>query len=632
MKKITHYLFIFLLFIPLLALGQIHTWTGDGDNYFWEDPLNWDMGTIPLQNGIGTVVIPTGAIVHTTTLITFKQGLFTGGGTFNNNGALHIIHDSEVNSTKVFEDILIDMNGFVKIFKSPGITNNEPIYINEGAVLQTGGQPYDIEIDGVDISFSSPIPGKLEIIGPFLKKGDNNSFIDVEMLICCYDFMVEEGSLLIEPFNQNTILSPNIMIENNASLTFSGKNIFSTNSSIEGYNEGYFEIKNNGTENPFITTTIFFSVEGVLTLKDVTFRGGGTFRVQNAEVIVTGEENITFDNVDIWIQPTTGTLTLGTGNTFSVNLINGSQIRNGGELFLNGANILGTGSGQEQLINSGVLTVLGSTIQHQFNGIFFNNIETLNLNEGIILLDENSGFENHFYQHPDYPEYIEYGEIIGSGIFKFPQYNSVSTQNKGVFNPSPGINQLNTVNYSQTITAKIIIDIDSIDEFDVISNSGETHFEGDFTINLNFEPEIGDEFMVFTSTETISDCNPVSTTSAIFNGYEYIFDVICNDSNIVLKLTSIVLDTEENSKTEVSFFVSPNPVDETITFEYSPSILQDYNKLEIEIYNIFSQRITTIPLVEEKTRFDSSRFSNGVYFARLNSEKKTIAITKIIVK
>ncbi|MEX0996048.1 MAG: T9SS type A sorting domain-containing protein [Flavobacteriaceae bacterium] len=635
MRTSTASFLFLLLLLPFFSFGQTHTWTGNGDNYFWEDPLNWDVGTVPLQNGIGTVIIPTGAVVHTTTLIVFKQGLFTGGGTFNNNGALHIIHDSDVNSTKVFEDILIDMNGFLKIFKSPGINNNEPIYINEGAVIQTGGQSFDIEINGVDISFSSTIPGKLEILGPLIKTGNNDTYIDIEMLICCYNFNIQEGSLLIQPFNQNIILAPTIMIENNASLIFSGKNIFSGNASMEGYNEGYFEIKNNGTENPFISTTFFFSVEGILTIKDVTFKGGGTFRVQNADVIVTGEENITLDNVDIWIQPTTGTLTLGTGNPFSVNLINGSQIRNGGELFLNGANIIGSGSSaEEQLINSGVFTVLNSTIQHEFNGIYFKNIEILNLNEGAIILDDNSSFENHFYQDPDYPDYIEYGKIIGSGLFKFPEYNPANIHNNGIFDPSPGINNLNTINYSQNSTALILIDIDgtSPGEYDTITNTGETNFEGGFIVNLNFEANIGDEFMVYTSIEALSECNPVSTTSAIYNGFEYVFDVICNDTNIVLKLNNIILNTEDNIITNTPFFVIPNPAIEVITFEYPASIFEDYDQLEIEIYTSLKQKIATIPLREKTTTFDVSHLSSGVYFARLNSEERTIAITKIVLK
>lgn len=92
----------------------------------------------------------------------------------------------------------------------------------------------------------------------------------------------------------------------------------------------------------------------------------------------------------MWVQPVTGTLTLGTGNSFSVNLINGGKISSGGEVFLNGANIIGTGSVEDRVAISGVLNVVNNSISHQFNGINLRITKTLNLNDGTILMDDNS--------------------------------------------------------------------------------------------------------------------------------------------------------------------------------------------------------------------------------------------------
>ncbi|WP_415376609.1 hypothetical protein [Patiriisocius sp. Uisw_017] len=60
------------------------------------------------------------------------------------------------------------------------------------------------------------------------------------MYLCCYDFTVAEVSLLVEPFNQDTILGPTIKIEENASLIFSGaNNLGPSGASINGYSNGY---------------------------------------------------------------------------------------------------------------------------------------------------------------------------------------------------------------------------------------------------------------------------------------------------------------------------------------------------------------------------------------------------------
>ncbi|MFT7073673.1 MAG: hypothetical protein ACJA1Z_001095 [Patiriisocius sp.] len=56
--------------------SQAHTWTGNGNGVFWSGPLNWDMGTIPLQNGEGTVIIPAGIeVLSTSAIILPKESL-----------------------------------------------------------------------------------------------------------------------------------------------------------------------------------------------------------------------------------------------------------------------------------------------------------------------------------------------------------------------------------------------------------------------------------------------------------------------------------------------------------------------------------------------------------------------------
>ena len=84
----------------------------------------------------------------------------------------------------------------------------------------------------------------------FLSINSEDVFIDVETVICCYEFRVEGGSLLLEPSTENSIYGPDLFISGNASLIFSGKNKFTSSNGVdtrmEGINDGYLEIKNNG--------------------------------------------------------------------------------------------------------------------------------------------------------------------------------------------------------------------------------------------------------------------------------------------------------------------------------------------------------------------------------------------------
>lgn len=616
-----------LLHTPIMH-SQTHTWTGNGDGIFWSNPQNWDQGTVPLVNGIGTVIIPQGNEVTNHSTIYFKSGEIMGGGSIQNIGNFHMVNDNEINSTKIISNIDFDNQGNIYIYRSAGITNSDPIYLNNGTEIFTCSV-CDFSTNNIGITTSTPAnPGYIDINGPFHKLGPGSVSIDVKLRLCCYAFEVMEGSLIIESKYDNLIQSPDIFISENSSLIFSGNNMFFSGASLDGVNEGYLELKNSPFGNPIIPLTYFYKVEGLLTVNSATFSGGGTFRIQEADVVFTGVGDVTLDNVSLWVQSITGTLTLGTGSPFSVYLINGGRIQNGGDIFLNGANIIGTGSINDELSIGGVLSVTNNTLNHHFNGINFKIFKTLNLNDGTILMDDASYFENYFYQDPEFPEILDYGEVLGSGIFKFPAYNSFTVQNNGVFNPSPGISTLYTINFSQTDSAKIFVDINSLSEYDVVSNSGETHFSGDFEVHLNFSPTIGDEFEVFTSSEPITDCNAVSTTAATFNGFTYVFDVICNSTSIILRLGAIL--KTENFFIEPPFFISPNPVKNVISFEYSSTILQDYSELKIEIFNVFGQRLSTIPVVEKFTNINVSQFTSGIYIARLNTGNKTIATTKFI--
>ncbi|MEP0266079.1 T9SS type A sorting domain-containing protein [Dokdonia sp.] len=630
MKKII-FLTLFLA-CHLVMWSQTHTWTGNGDGFFWSDPLNWDMGTIPLQNGEGTVIIPEGVEVHSTSAIIFTKGEFTGGGALNSNGTFQAIHTSETNATKTLSNFTLKNTGAFTITKADGISNPEPFFINEQASLISQTQQGFITIDGVDISFNTPNPGLLNITSPFFKNGADTVTIDIDMYICCYDFTVTEGTLLIEPFNENTILGPTIQVEENAGLIFSGANNFGlSGGSIEGYNHGYLEIKNNDEAHPTVIGDLFYRVNGIITWDDVTFTGGGTFRIREADLLITGNHDITLDNVIVLVQPVTSSAILGTGNPFTIFLKNGARFSNGSdEFYLDGATFIGTGTANERFSNSGILTVLNSTIDHHFNGLEFTNNELILLNEGTILIDDTSSFSNYFFQHPDYPEFIEYGTLQGSGTFQFPSTFTIPLSNNGCFDPGPGIQKLKTTNYNQTETAKLLIDINGYIpgvDHDIIENSDEAYFEGGFEVNLTFEPQIGDEFVVFSSDSEITNCVPESTTTASYNNLNYTFDVLCNLQDITLKVSQI-LSVEDFITDKPSFNLASNPVSTEAIFN-----IEDFSRTkdaEINIYTLAGKRIKRITSITKKTTLNTEEFSNGVYLVKYESNGRSNTLKMVV--
>ncbi|MFC4632615.1 T9SS type A sorting domain-containing protein [Dokdonia ponticola] len=630
MKKIA-FITIFLA-CQLVMQSQTHTWTGNGDGYFWSDPLNWDMGTIPLQNGEGTVIIPEGVEVVSTSAITFTRGEFTGGGTLNSNGTFQALHIAETNSTKILSNFTLKNTGTLTITKAAGISNTEPFFINEGATLISQTQQGLLRLDGVDISFNTLNPGILNITSPLLKNGANAVTIDTDMYICCYDFTVAEGSLLIEPFNENTILGPTIGVEENASLIFSGANHFGASSgSIEGYNNGYLEIKNNGAAHPMVIGTLFYSVHGTLTWDDVTFTGGGTFRIQEAHLFMTGNNDITLDDIRVLVQPTTGSATLGTGNPFQIFLENGARFSNGSDAFyLDGASIVGTGTENEQFNNGGILTVMNSTIDHHFNGVVFNNNEFIQLNEGTILMDDASSFSNFFSQNPEFPEFIDYGTVQGSGTFQFPSLFTFPASNNGYFEPGPGIQRFKTTHYHQTETAKLLIDINGYtpeEEYDVIENTGEASIEGGFEVNLTFEPQLGDEFVVFTSDSNITNCTPESTTTAIYNNLNYVFDVLCHPQNVTLRVSQILSVEDFIADTRLFNLVS-NPVSTEAIFNIEN--FSTNKDAVINIYSLSGKRIENITSIREQTIVNTENFSNGIYLVTYESHGRLTTLKMVV--
>ncbi len=436
------------------------------------------------------------------------------------------------------------------------------------------------------------------------------------MKICCYDFLVSEGQLTIESSTVNTILGPFFDIPLGSSLILKGNTVFAGGGSVSGNIQGQLVITDSLTENPSITGTFFFDAEGEIILDNVTFQGDGFFHGR-INTFLPENSTVTFDGPRFSNQRILETSPLST-----IILKNGGRLLNSNyaEMILNGGSIIGIN--YELFSNGGLIKIINNS-EFNLNGINFRNTNILNLGQGSFIMDDNSGFENYYYFDPEYPEFVDYGEIIGAGYFKFPTYNSETINNNGIFSPGPGVNTMNTENFSQKVSGITQIEIENISNYDTIINIGTTYFEGEFEVMLGFSPIIGDEFIVYQSDTPLTICNPISTTSASYNNLNYVFDVICNFDNITLKLSEI-LTTNEFDLNDYKFYISPNPVRDKLNI-----IIQDVSIIySIKIYNVLGK----IVLEEKKkvNQIDVSNLKSGLLFLKIETDRGFI--TKKIIK
>lgn len=628
MKK--YLLFLFLIVFTLTqSISQTHTWTGNGDNIFWSDPNNWDQGTIPLTNGVGTVIIPEGFEVTASTIINFEYGEFKGGGTLINAGIINIINSDEVLTSKVFSNITIKGSAEINIYRAEGITNTDPVLLNEGALIIKYGQNTpgtELTLDGIGISFNTPLPGVIEVNGAINKIGPEDVLIDVEMINFFYNINVLEGLLILNPFTSNTFISPDFFIAEGAGLILKGNNIFDGSGGDMGGNiEGTLEITNDEFSNPSVYENFAFNAEGEIILNNVTFQGDGTLHLFT-DIIIPESSIVTFDESVCYNRNL-----IKTSSQSEIILKNNGELINGAwsNMIINGGSI--TSLNNEQFKNWGIITIAENSTLN-INGVYFKNSKTLDLQTGNLIMDNDSFFEGYYNEIIDpYGVLIDihYSEILGSGFIKYPTNSPQNNENNGFLKPGPDINTINTENYAQTEIGYLQIDIESLTNFDKIINTGTTYFEGNIEVLLSFSPNIGDEFIIYQSDTPLTNCQPVSTTSAVYNNFNYVFDVICNSDHITLKLSEI-LSNDNFELSNNSFYCYPNPVSSVTTFNISPELLTSENN-SILIYNFLGQKVRELEIKNNSSLdFEKGNLPSGIYFAKLKSD--STSTIKILIE
>jgi len=225
---------------------------------------------------------------------------------------------------------------------------------------------------------------------------------------------------------------------------------------------------------------------------------------------------------------------------------------------------------------------------------------------------------------------FETGRMIGNGTYDI----TTSFINAGTVSPgsSPDIGALDITNIFSLNGGTIEIDIASTNEFDGITIFGSPVMEGTIDVNLLFAPQIGNEFTIITWNNSGGSCSFPQFTTAIFNGFEYTFEIFCNSNDVTLKvLNSTILGLDNLSLEAPIFYVLPNPVTQKATFIFSSELIS-LEENTMVIYNYLGQQILAIENFTSKNNvFHRGNLPSGLYFAQLRDSRKVLATTRLVL-
>ncbi len=599
-------LFSILSIFSLSISAQNFIFTGGGDGTTWHDPNNWSPPEIP-GAVFGEVNIPNGMTVTNEGTIVFNFGGIVGGGTIINNNSFTFLGQgiaskslnniSFINNAMVHNDVpgigtlllggstITNASSGTIIFNGVGMTSNSSAdkIINNGGIIR------------------SIHPSSL-VLNVIIQ--NNNGTIDVQA-----------GDLYLAVGNQNNfnlLQDGTYNVAQNASLWVGDYTLQGT---FTGQIDGDFGLVGNGANIITLSGTLTNELGG----NGITFyfggiTGGGTL-VNNTKFNITndgGGLGKSFNNIDI-INNGEFNSVLSNNNT-GWGLFDDSQITNTTTGIMNiGLGFVGN-TGTETLLNNGTIIItndVGIGVNFTNSGLF--NYGSSNVTFAIGSIQLNNTID---------------GTILGTGQLDL-NFNTSFTNN-GIVTSGPGANKIFIYNgFRQDANARLVVDINGNapeTEYDVIQadNGGAFDMNGTIEVNLGFAPAMGDEFTVLFSVNRAVICGLPATVMGRYDYHNYTFDVICAGNSVTLKVSNIVLGTEENNLSSLALY--PNPSNGQFTLDFG----REFTDVSVHIYNMLGQVITSEKFTKAKEIVQQINSSAGIYFVKVSTEgvSKTLKLIK----
>lgn len=220
---------------------------------------------------------------------------------------------------------------------------------------------------------------------------------------------------------------------------------------------------------------------------------------------------------------------------------------------------------------------------------------------------------------------MENGKIMGTAIIDVPELANFT--NDGIFSPGgyPGTLTVQG-DFKSSTTSQLQIEIygpTQGTEFDLLAIQGNAIMDGDIAVYLAYAANLNDEFVVVTA-NNITTCNLPATATAHYGDNNYTFDVICNPTNVTLKISNIVLGTQENTLSNLALY--PNPSNGKFTIDLG----REYTDLTVQIYNMLGQLISSEKYATAKTIEQYINTSAGMYFVKVSTAKEGSNTLRII--
>lgn len=621
----TKLLLTILILYCFTIQAQLNIWTGTVDDK-WSDENNWT-GTVPTNSD--DVLIPSGFAVTLDTPANILSIEVQGNSVLNITQPLTIANPSEfednvvvnwvsgdligpgilLNSGTINLSASIDISGSV-VLNNPGainLSNGARIIIGSNSVLNNSGTGIiDFQANGVEITKSGGAPNVLNNYGTIktsFPSSTDEGFIGSQLINIDGVIQVESGAL---NFNNTTV---NLM---------SGTYHVFTDASLN-------------LNSPMTASgTLIGNVVGEINWNDDLIVGSTAF------LDFSGTETITWNSGDLeggGVLTNLSVIEKFSGATF---IRDGSTLENEGEINLKG-------DGDIFISANGVINnTINGTIDFQANGsgILFSGGGTMTLNNNGLIqgsLSSGSGLINVIVNNSGTIEVVtntlnffgtlnnlSTGIIKGTGIIDVPA--SANFTNDGIFAPGASPGTLSVVgNYESTASSVLDLELNGTNQgvdYDLLSIQGNGIFDGDVQIALGFSPNINDEFIIATTSGSISTCTLPATKTADFGGSTFEFTIVCrNNDEVVLTVTDETLGAisiDENSK---PFLLYPNPAEDIVAF--SSELIN-----KIEVYDVSGKL-----LIKSATNSISTKvLPSGIYLVKGITFNNVGIIKKLIKK
>ncbi|MAP55325.1 T9SS type A sorting domain-containing protein [Altibacter sp.] len=314
-------------------------------------------------------------------------------------------------------------------------------------------------------------------------------------------------------------------------------------------------------------------------------------------------------------------------NTNQTEVTNGTIINNSANGLIN---IFGSGGflplgGTVTINNDGLIRkrASGNTPENFYliTAITNNGIMEVEANQTLLLLDGSSNFTN-----------TDTGILRGFGVFDI----TTNFINNGTIVPGNTTNAgilevINNFDCPPNATIEFDLFGPPPEMYDRVSITGAPHIEGALTVNLHYVPEIGDEYTVLTSTNTMT-CDLPDFISTTYNGVLYRFVVFCNSNNVTLRMIESTLSASEIASEGVAFTVYPNPSTHYLTVAIPEIYANSSSEASVTILNSLGKIHDRLPVPSETITIDTSAYSSGLYFVQYHDGKRILGIQKFLVE